>query len=331
MEVSNRKINLFSYIYKQNYNRVLHCLRDIRKTNEICNTLDSNYASELIFSKGNETWQVGAEFSFVWKKLIKMFFRTVEYTETSDFSKVRWIVYKTEPHTLEYYLTYFLYQDITGNYNTMVMEWEYYVEFNVSQSDQDTKKRENISIYSAIDKYLSQEENKTLQEECIYIESDLNIIWKIISNFKIFQRLVPIICKSVVYSGDIISGTKVTMFFDCKNKAYVVMNIKSIIVRESLCRLTYECFEGNPPVPKQEIVWTVEEKEGGFCLVSFRHYYEEVLKQDSLIQTSKLKKKILQTLKLIVERDYEENTSDNISFKDSVILESETNSDSQII
>jgi hypothetical protein len=330
MEIYNEpKITLFSYVFKQNYNRVWNCLRDVKKTNKICNLISEGYASEVTMSKEKETWELGAEFSLVWKRMIRMYFRTVDFIETPDYSRIRWKVYKTDPPTLDFYLTYCLYQDITGNFSTMVMEWQYLIDFDKTETEVTEKKMENIRIYTAIDKYLTQEENERLQEECIYIESDMLILWKIISNFKIFQRLVPIICMSVSYSGDVAPGTKVTMYFDCKNKAYVHMTIKSIIVRDNLCRLTYECSEGNPSVPKQEIVWTVEEKEGGFCLVSFRHYYEEVLKKESIQQTSKLKKRILQTLKVTLEREFEiESTGEN-SLKDSLNLGSEYNNESR--
>jgi hypothetical protein len=300
---------VFSYVYKHDFKLVLNTMRDLEKQSHICNLLAHDFVSEVVFTKFEKTWEIGAEFNFLWKGVIKLYYRTLEYYEGSEYAKIKWIVYKTEPVTLDFYMSFTLFKDFTGLFTTVLLSSASLQEYEQTEDDLKRIKLERYVILKNIDRFLEGEGDQKRQKETIYIEADINILWKIISNMKLFQKLVPIICDSVIFdeqNEEIREGTELTLYWNTENgKSSVIFVVKKIIAGDNFCSLVYECKEGNTPVPKQEIVWSIEKKEGDFCFVEFSHHYQEDIKKESLQQTSILKKRLLEGLKKQLEANRE--------------------------
>ncbi len=194
-EDSNRKLQIFTYIYKHKFGKVKHVLRDLSLSFELNNKVIDDYTTNLEFEKFRKTCEVGAEFNFLWKKLITLYMRTLEYTESDNYLKVKWIIYKTNPPTPDYYLTYNLYADISGELTTFVMEWQYIVDLNVIDSTEISKER--IAIFQSYDNFMSSLENERLQEERIFLKSDMKSAWTLIMNMKQLREYIPQLCDSV--------------------------------------------------------------------------------------------------------------------------------------
>ena len=86
-----------------------------------------------------------------------------------------------------------------------------------------------------------------------------------------------------------------------KGQSVAFSVVKEVKEEENLCELILQCNKGIPAVPRQEIIWTVEKSEEDLCQVKFIHRYKDHIKNTSLIISSKLKQKILDSFKNRVE------------------------------
>jgi hypothetical protein len=302
-------------VFNKNLISVFNTLKDLPKTNLINNKYQEGFASETIFTKHSHSWEQGAEFSFLWKNTIKPYFRTHECKLFKDHAKITFHVYKSIPSTIEHGFSYTLYPDHTGLFTTIVVEFFIKNDLIMQPEGLEKLKSENFYLFKNIEKYMTDEENENqfIQRECVYINSDLENIIKIISNLKILRKFVPILCDSVKIEGEIKTGTVITLKWKKKPKSKVKLRVTEIKLSHYSFSIFYDCIDAKPKVPNQKIVWSCTKKEGEFCLVEFSHFYKESLNKELLASISQMKKKILKNLREQIEMDdLLSNLSDNI-------------------
>jgi hypothetical protein len=299
-----RKFTIFTYIYKHHFEKVKKVFKDWSLALEINNLIIKDYTTNFKQLKLSTTWEVGSEFSVVFKKVVTLIFSTIEYTESDNYLKIKWRI-KTDPPTPEYYLTYNLYADVTGNFTTLVMEWNYLepFSFNVNQVDKEVLE-ERTAIYKNYDDFLINEGKEKNQNQFIFLKNKITTIWSFIRNFKQMREKIPLLCDSVEYVGDLKNGSEVTFKWNTKEEtcqAFAVVN--SITETDKYCEMVLFCNKGVPAVPSQFILWSVEKCGDELCKVSFVHKYVDFIKESCLAINSRIKNKILESLKKILELD----------------------------
>jgi hypothetical protein len=294
-----------SIVFNRNLTSFFDILKDLTKVNQINNKYDEGFASETIFTKHSQTWEEGAEFSFLLKNSIKISMRTIECKLFKDYAKITIHSYESIPPTIEHGFGYTLYPDNTGQNTTVIMEFFKKGDIEMTTQSIEKLKLHNILILKNIDKYMTQKEkeNQLIQRECVYIKSDLENIIKIISNLKTLRKFVPILCDSVKIVGEIKIGTEITLKWKKKPKSTVKLCVTDIQINQDSFSIFYDCVDAKPKVPSQNILWSCTKKEGNFCLVEFSHIYKELLSKELLESISKLKKKILKNLREQIEMD----------------------------
>jgi hypothetical protein len=299
-----RQFVIFTYIYKHPFENVKRIFKNCSLAFEINNRVVKDFTTDFRQLKLSTTWEEGSEFSVIFKKVVTLIFKTIEHSETDNNFKIKWLI-KTEPPTPEYYLTYNLYADFTGNFTTFVMEWNYlkHFSFNLNQETKEVLE-ERTKIYKNYDDFLTNEDKEKTHKQLIFIKSELKTIWSFIKNLKQMREKIPLLGDSVEYVCDLKKGSEVIFKWNTKeqtSQAFAV--VKSITETDSYCELVLFCNKGIPAVPRQYIKWRIEKCEEELCQVSFEHIYKDFVKESSLSINSKIKTKILESLKSTIELD----------------------------
>ena len=120
---------------------------------------------------------------------------------------------------------------------------------------------------------------------------------------KTFKNLVPRICDNVEYEGEKLKkGSKMIFSWEKPMKMSVSLEVKKIVKEDKECELVYDSFESKPKVPWQEIQWKLIKLDDTNTLIEFRHSFQEEIKKENLDYISRNKKKILISLKKVIEK-----------------------------
>lgn len=297
-KVKNRK---FVYVLKHDFKTTWNILKDMKKTNRMTDLLNEGFCSPPVFNKMLYTWELGAEYKMLHKNMIWLYVKTENVVEEENFAKIKWKITSDTPFPGYYYI-YTIYGDITGTLTTLVLDIEYEREISQTKREIEDGNLELYMIYQNIDECIKNEKIAKTQKEEIIINKNFAEIWYIVVNFKEFHKLIPLTCDSVEYEGDILEeGKKVVFSWDKSHKGVVFLNVKSLFQAYDFAFLVLESYESIPAVPQQLIEWRLEKIDEEKCNVKLIHKYNETIKKESLQHTSKVKKKILQTLKKKLE------------------------------
>ena len=180
---NNSRKHTFTYIFKHSCEKVFHIIRDWCFFQQILQgKLKNSPYQEFEMLKGSLTWEVNSEFSVLSRDL-KAYFRTIEYFEDNNNSKIQWQIYKTEPETFQYDLTCSLFSEITNTHTTLILEWEYNenAQFYIDHSK---ISQERQSIFVIIDEYLNNENKVSKQKQSIIINSSYEKTKNVLANLK---------------------------------------------------------------------------------------------------------------------------------------------------
>jgi hypothetical protein len=301
---SPRKI-LNRFEYNLDYEETWNVLKNMKITIRFCNKIKEEFSSEPMFQKGSETYELGAEFCLRWNAAILHYFRLDEIIETDYYSKVKWKAFKSIPQTIEYDFIYHLHRHKEGGC-ILIVEIIYPNQFIMPNEEIEKANAERKLIFNVIEKCIRNKEHFKCQVESILIKADFKLVYNILLNMKLFNRLVPMICDKVEYEGDKLKvGTKMKFTWYGKGKGkddmVVDLSVKKITKTSSQCVLNYESSSSTSPIPDQSIEWKATVMPDLECLLVFSHNFNEVIKKETLEAISKQKIKILRKLKIALE------------------------------
>ena len=144
---------------------------------------------------------------------------------------------------------------------------------------------------------------KFKQSESIVIEYPPKEVFKILSDWREFQKLVPKICDEVEYVGKASEiGSNLTMNWTNKKKAKCQLKETKCAFNEESNEYEYSLvsIQAEPKVPDQEVHFKVLEIEK-FSYLQFLHLYSEPMPAEVEVKISKYKKQILVSLKKALE------------------------------
>lgn len=295
------KVSFFCYLLKHPFSTTMDLIRDYTKLSTAINDTFKDYTTEITILKGNTTWEIGSEFTLLYKKCFILYLRVIEYEETENLTRIKRYIYKTIPPTSDYYQTTQIIGDCTGEFSTYCIKWDYANEIWQTKAEQKLLDDERYEVFFAVDKFLSQNKNKKEQIEKVYFLADLEVIWNLISNLSLVQKISPSICDSV----EIVSENEIKLIWNKRlrngQQCYVLLKVININNNNKFKQIEYECVLSNPIVPKQTIIWRVEKTDCDFCILTFSHIYLEKLDLEIINSLSVHKKQILKTLKQYLE------------------------------
>jgi hypothetical protein len=280
-------------ILKGNIERVFKLLIDIEKTLPIFKDIIENFK----ILKGNNTYELNSQFIFLLFGHTHLEVKCLKIENLDYFKKVTYAV-KCLEYRLKYEFSYCFYANTFDNSTCLV--WDFVPEnpkFLLSKflvNYYETVQKIFISRWKVL---LEKNSDKLIQFESILIHNTRQKVWEIVTNWRIFQKIVPIIADEVIYEGEPLEvGTKLTLIWNGKN-VNCVMQVKRVKIRERFWEYCLEIIDGRPKLPNQEIKFILTEFSEDYTFVVFKHEYKQHLKGEIIDSISKDKKKILTQLK----------------------------------
>ena len=169
--ISSPKKQSYKFLIRDNFQKTWAILKDIKITNLICSEkIFPGMATEPLFIKGTNTREIGNDFYFDWKGMVRLFFRVGEVIEKENFAKIKWIVYKTEPKIIEYNLIYYLHEIPKKNICYLIVEQLYHNKIKTTKNQLIENHNEMVLLFSTIEKYIIEQDSKNYQMESICIQ-----------------------------------------------------------------------------------------------------------------------------------------------------------------
>jgi hypothetical protein len=294
----------FYQIFRDDLKNVFEILKDARITNDIVNRkIDKDTFSDIYFTKGSTSYEIGAKWSFIYRKQLKIYVTLVECTYNKDSAHLAWYCYKTEPLDIPYKYTYDLIRNTEDN-TTLVKVATKFIYENIQISDKEKQQMldDRVYAYKVIEKCVHTMAKMKTQVESISIKADFEKISELLLNLKLLQKTVPSICDKVDYEGDKISENMDVKFLWVEKVSMTVdIKIKSISQKPYWTTLVYECSDGSQSVPSQVVEWQAIKMEDR-CFLNFTHTFKDGVNRKTLELISKDKKKILLKLKKAMDR-----------------------------
>lgn len=313
MESPELRTIVSTHYFNSSIKQVWDMLKDINKTNAIANYIFP--ASPVKFIKGNHTYELGSEFSFIFKNSLTFYFTCTEIMESESYNKITWRVFKTEPETILYDISYNLHIK-SENECVLIMFMKCEYNDNIDLGDQVVTLQERHLIYEELDHAVSAQNNSKIQIESIIVKSPVLKIFNFITNLKKFQKNIPIICDKVECQDEIKEKSQFYFKWYKRVQLEVELFVKKLYANDESSIFIYESMNKNPAIPSQEVIWKVYKINESNSLVVFKHRFEEDIKKKLLENIAKNKRKILQNIKsYFEEKEIITSGINNISMK----------------
>ena len=157
---SKPKSDIFNYTFKHEYKEVVNLLRDFKKCAELNNNILPDFSTDFNMTKYENTWQERSEFNILFKKQLRIYIRTVTYTETEDVTHIKWFLSVKEPMIINYFMSYSIYNDSLNGLCSLVHELTFPSDSKRLICDKDEPDKEKFLMYNYYDFYLTEKKNR---------------------------------------------------------------------------------------------------------------------------------------------------------------------------
>ena len=230
-----------TYISKENINRCWRFFSDIM----LCKSSISNIAINYKLNKGNNTFNVGNEFSSYWIGLSKLYYKCLESKNNYGIRKISWNISLDIGFSL--IKTYVIYPISYNNQSLIKLKLELLCpEKNEPINLEETRDYYSKLQYTMLQKIvnLMEESSKYLFiQESFIVNSDFENIWETMTNLNLLSKISSgIIGENFEFKGD---KEKVGTFGKCyikKFNKYIFFRVKYISKRKKRNRSIY-CLE----------------------------------------------------------------------------------------
>ena len=291
---------IFSYVFKDNINRVWDCFR----LPEIFNQTIKNKADNITILNGKHYGEVGTEVEYQWKNSMIIRFEVKEVINKEFYKRIRFYSTKIEPFDFKYSCVFHLHWNTIDKTTLFQHELIFDDPNSLKIIDLKHNKQEKMEMCKIIEKILAKRTEDLYQFESIIINTNIEKVWEVISDWKIFQKYVPIIGEQVDFEGGDpkVVGCRINIGHLSKNTKF---SLKVLECLNSTDRKEYvlECLEGEPVSPKQELHFCLILVNEQITYLSFKHQFKESIKYELISSISREKKHILKELKKGIERE----------------------------
>jgi hypothetical protein len=281
-----------THIYHDKLDRVFNLYRSMSHFKRIYKDFMLDIKSE---SK-EPYFCVGAEYTFLWKNSHTAKFRCEEVIDEENIKILQLYFYDIEPNEFRYKVyykfsrstcdeyTYFYLDSVFNNLQALSF-------YQISFSSNDMKK-----LFKHIDDYIIRNNEKHEQVESIILDISLSDLWKVITDWKIFKKHVPIIADSIEYERSSDSRVSlIKLIYNNDDKEYYLKVLKNEL-GEFSGDYQLNLFSSSKSFTKQRMHFKVVEMSGK-CLLVFKHIYSKYISESVLRDLSENKKEILRMLK----------------------------------
>lgn len=287
------------YTFKYEIEIVWKIFRDVFITNEMTKI----FTTDTEMRCGKNSYTAGAEFSFYYLKLIKVYFRVLKVIDLPNYKKLVWKAFKSEPVNVCYYYIYEMYFDSIDDLT--IIKWEIIYEkmYGFYFDNNDEKKIEKLKadmkdILNLINNNIEiiQSNNpSSVNYQSIFVKNDFEAIFKLILNLKKMIEIIPEIADKVEVEEGLLRENSTFKFFI--HKKVFNFKINKITEDDREMTLEYELFtnidKNKTDAPKQIIIWSVLLLDKNHSFLSFKHVFKEKLSKKNIEAFTQKKKIIL--------------------------------------
>lgn len=245
---------LLTFISKENINRCWRFFSDIM----LYKSTISNFAINYKLNKGNNTFNVGNEFSCYWIGISKIYYKCLESKNNYGIRKLSWKIDLDIGYSL--LKTYTIYP-ITSNSQTLIkLKFELICPektepINLEES-KDYLYKSQYKILEKISNLMEKSSKYLFIQESFIVNSDFENCWRNMTDLNFLSKLSSgIIGENFVFNGD---KERVGTFGKCYIKnynKYFFFRVKNISKRKKRNKWTYclETFGANICLIRQEV------------------------------------------------------------------------------
>jgi ribosome-associated toxin RatA of RatAB toxin-antitoxin module len=289
---------IFYYVFKDHIDRVWDCF----KSPEIYVEALKQQANTMTITKGSDYSEVGTTVEFNWKNEIFNVFEVKEVINTKNYKMNKLYSTKLEPLDFKYtYINHFYWN--THDQTTLYKNELIFENFDALKIiDFKFNKQEKFNLCKYIESYLSQKLDDLFQYESILINVDLDTLWQVVTDWRLFQRHVPFIAEEINIQGNPTDvGAVINVRHNAKNNKY---SLKVLKVENEIDKKEYdlELFDAQPVCPKQILKFSLLAINKNHTLLSFKHEFKEMIKHNLINSIAEEKKNILLELKKKLEK-----------------------------
>jgi hypothetical protein len=298
MEILYNKNKLRAhYIFNDNINRVFLIFSNPR----LYQLVHKKFMSNLCCLRGrNSLDSIGSEFEYTWTNSIRAIFRIEDIINTPNEKLINCYYYSVEPTDFRYHLIYrFIYntaEALTYYSYELLFQTHKGLQFHLDNFNADEK----LNLFKGIEKFLEVQPILLEQEESIVIPESFDKLWNIITNWKLFQKLVPYIAEVVDYYQNTVNLINAKFDVKFKNEVYSLV-VKKCFKRDGFGEYILEMFKSMPQTPLHYLIFNVYNLNGQ-CLVVFKHKFIEAAPVNEFKRLSEKKRKILKTLRKSLQK-----------------------------
>jgi len=289
-----------TYSFNDSINRVWKVLKDFER----CSPEFSDLRSSCEFIVGKNTYELNNEFKISWNDNSTLLFKCVKISDEEYMKKIFWRVHAPE-YNIYYKHSYILHSNTIEK--NCILIWD--ITYEEPEKLPFTK--ETLIFFHKIfldsckkyENLIKKSLDDLIQIESVIINKDRGSIWKLITNWKDFTKVVPKVADTVHYEGNTLEiNTVITLKFiaravECKLKVVSVSNNPE----DEKWEYILECIDGKPKVPKQNLIFSFLEISDHMTFLSFKHEFLQSVKFDMVESISDDKKIILSELKNFFE------------------------------
>jgi hypothetical protein len=283
---------LFSYVYNHHITRLF---RYWSKKETIIEQLKQT-ATDINFINGSSIGEVGTIIEFLWKDTLAVKIEVTSVVLKEHFKRVVFYVTCPMHFSLSYTAVFSFYcnssDDSTFYQHENIFENPDAMKIIDKKHDTEDKLKschilENILIQNTDDLY---------QFESVLIESGINTVWKIVSDWNGWKNVDETI-EDVEYKGNKYEiGTKI-LINDATKKSKYTLQIIHFDKKKNEREIHFVSVDGDSNYPRQILKLYLYSINRKYTFFSFKHEFKEYVKHASISAISSQKKKILYVLK----------------------------------
>jgi len=188
-----------------------------------------------IFFEYPMKFKINSILNFRWKSIFECGFEVKEIVETEFYKKIFFDSYTFYPFQFKYQVIYNLYWNSDEENTLFIHELICEVNNRMFSNDQEQNLRERQVMFNKVEELLYNDLSVMYQEEGIILDINLNELWRIVTDWRIFKEYVPQICLEITYNGDPCRiGTEMKIINYGKNKnGYTKLRVFEIIYKEN--------------------------------------------------------------------------------------------------
>jgi len=297
------KSQKFNYIFNDNIERVWKFLKDFSRTFNIYQDL----RSREIYTMGNSSFEVDSEFNFVWKNKAACYYKVFNVVDSPEKKLLHFKIFKKEKNLRIDYV--FNLYDLTIEKSTLLV-WDcIYEEPGVWKTPDQIE--HNISgkmeIIKRFVNLLRTNVEDLKQTESILLNYSIKKVWKIVSNWKKFHKLVPCISSEIDFIGEPEAiGTIIILRWGHEGSHVLSFRLKVQEKKYDDSRKIYIfrllCLEKSSDNPNHELLLTLTDVESTHTFIEFTHIFLKPIESRVIPELSIYKTRILKNLKLALNR-----------------------------